>query len=175
MLAKSTADVALSTERRVDSRNQLVACRILEHVSQRTRRETTLDQDRLGMYGYQDDPSIRVVATDKHGGADPIEAWHGDVGNDYVGRKAGDRIDESAAVPNEGDYIEARLEQRAQLLGRFRMVVGQQHRRAAQGLFVTCHCASVPEPRSVAKAQNYGRGNRKTRRPRSVKLRSDRR
>ena len=93
MLAKSTADVALSTERRVDSRNQLVACRILEHVSQRTRRETTLDQDRLGMYGYEDDPSIRVVATDKHGGADPIEAWHGDLGNDYVGRKAGDRID----------------------------------------------------------------------------------
>ena len=55
------------SERRTDGRHQLVAGRILQHVTERTGRQAPLDQERLGVHGHEDDPSVRVAATDQHG------------------------------------------------------------------------------------------------------------
>ena len=86
------------------------------------------------MDGHEDDPSVGVAAPDQHGGLDPVEARHGDVGDDRVGRESRRGAHEGVAILDERDHVEVGLQQLAQLPRRLLMVVGQQHPGAAHAV-----------------------------------------
>ena len=126
-----TADVICSHRLRrlpvPNRRHEVVAGRVLEHVSQCPGFQARLDEHRFGVHRHEHDPSVRIVAADQHGGLDAVHPGHRDVGDNHVRREPLRRVHESVTVLHRSNDVELRSEQLAQPFRSVRVVFGQQH------------------------------------------------
>ena len=90
---------------------------------------------------HEDDPSRRVLAQDRGGGRDPVEARHRDVADDHVRRQLLGGADQRETVLHLRDDVELRLQQTAQQFRGFRR---GRRRAAGAGEYMARSLESMP-------------------------------
>jgi hypothetical protein len=133
-IALTQRDVPFAAQRGAHGGDEVIPGGEFEDVPQGPGGQPLLNQSRVVVDSHEDNSRIGVVLAQRPCRGDSVQDGHGDVGDDDVGTKLRGRVKQGLAVRDDGDNLELRFEDGAQLLGNLGVIVRQQDSWAPHGL-----------------------------------------
>lgn len=125
LVFNSRSDISATGEGLADRHNQLIGCRMLQHIAGSSQAEGLRCQRDVGAGGQKNETCAEMRALALAERIEAVQQRHGNIGYGSVGLESLNFIDHFPAVPGRGHDLEFRLEYAAESIEDDLVIVGK--------------------------------------------------